>query len=145
MLYEVITASANKTFLNKTTMRLYNRINAIKRINQLAGKGIPFVFLINFEHNCSYIEETNAIDANELLYQFGTKTNYRHTNTTVKSHPIVWSPTPMPFEDRITSYNVCYTKLLRIPTAVKRLSVDAGYGPPCVMDGQTSTPVGTPL
>ena len=28
-------------------MRLYNRINAIKRINQLAGKGVPFVFLIN--------------------------------------------------------------------------------------------------
>ena len=64
-----------------------------------AGKGVPFVFLINFEHNCSYIEETNAIDTDELLYQFGTKTNYRHTNTTVKPHPIVWSPSPMPFEN----------------------------------------------
>ena len=31
------------------------------------------------------------------------------------------------------------------PTAVNLASVDAGYGPPCCMEGQTSTPVGTPL
>ena len=94
-------------------MRLYNRINAIKRINQLAGKGVPFVFLINFEHNCSYIEETNAIDTDELLYQFGTKTNYQHTNTTVKSHPIVWSPSPIPFEEYQKAFHQVKNNILK--------------------------------
>ena len=35
--------------------------------------------------------------------------------------------------------------IARVPTAVERESEVAGYGPPCTIDGQTSTPVENPL
>src|SRR6188768_458161 len=36
-------------------------------------------------------------------------------------------------------------RMASVPTEVVRESVVAGYGPPCCIDGHTSTPVGKPL
>ena len=49
-------------------MHLYNKEQAIKRMNQFGQHHRPFVFIINYLQDASYIEEVAAVDSTELLY-----------------------------------------------------------------------------
>ena len=56
-------------------MHLYNREQAIKRMNQFGQHHRPFVFIINYLQDASYIEEVAAVDSTELLYNLNGFTN----------------------------------------------------------------------
>ena len=43
-------------------MHLYNKEQAIKRMNQLGQLHRPFIFIINYLQDVSYIEEVAAVD-----------------------------------------------------------------------------------
>ena len=49
-------------------MHLYNKEQAIKRMNQLGQLHRPFIFIINYLQDVSYIEEVAAVDSAEVLY-----------------------------------------------------------------------------
>ena len=39
-------------------MQLYSRKESIERMNDLAGKGRPFLFIIDYKQEHSYVEES---------------------------------------------------------------------------------------
>ena len=56
-------------------MHLYNKEQAIKRMNQLGQLHRPFIFIINYLQDVSYIEEVAAVDSAEVLYNLNGFTN----------------------------------------------------------------------
>lgn len=44
-------------------MQLYSRKESIERMNDLAGKGRPFLFIIDYKQGHSYVEEISEIDS----------------------------------------------------------------------------------
>ncbi|MBS5638240.1 MAG: aminodeoxychorismate synthase component I [Bacteroides sp.] len=65
-------------------MHLYNKEQAIKRMNQFGQHHRPFVFVINYLQDASYIEEVAAVDSTELLYNLNGFTN--QATSTEKSY-----------------------------------------------------------
>ena len=58
-------------------MHLYNKEQAIKRMNQLGQLHRPFIFIINYLQDVSYIEEVAAVDSAEVLYSLNGFTNQK--------------------------------------------------------------------
>ena len=56
-------------------MHLYNKEQAIKRMNQFGQLHRPFIFIINYLQDVSYIEEVTAVDSTEVLYNLNGFTN----------------------------------------------------------------------
>ncbi len=56
-------------------LQSYNKEQAILRINRLSEKGKPFVFIIDYLQDCSYIEETDRLDSSLVLYNLNGFTN----------------------------------------------------------------------
>lgn len=55
---------------------LLARDQAIEHINHLSREGRPFVFIIDYLQNCSYIEEVGAIDSSLLRYNLNGFSNH---------------------------------------------------------------------
>ena len=51
-------------------MKTYSKEEAINRINKLARHNLPFLFIIDYLQEHSFIEEINKIDAASCLFQF---------------------------------------------------------------------------
>lgn len=58
-------------------MKTYCREEAIDRINALANANTPFLFVIDYAQEHSYIEPLDRIDASSCLYEFGQKSNIK--------------------------------------------------------------------
>lgn len=56
-------------------LHIYNRKQAIQRINQLSQNSRPFIFIINYLQDCSYVEEVNQLDSSYLLYNLNGFSN----------------------------------------------------------------------
>lgn len=56
-------------------MKSYGRKEAIEKMNVLAKAGTPFLFIIDYKQEHSYIEEADKIDASSCLYLFRGKGN----------------------------------------------------------------------
>ena len=56
-------------------MQLYSRKESIERMNDLAGKGRPFLFIIDYKQEHSYVEEISEIDSSFCQYSFNGITN----------------------------------------------------------------------
>lgn len=56
-------------------MRVYNREEAISRINSLSKAGREYLFIINYDQTMSYIEEISDIDDNECKFYMKGKAN----------------------------------------------------------------------
>ena len=56
-------------------MQLYSRKESIERMNDLAGKGRPFLFIIDYKQEHSYVEEISEIDSSFCQYSFYGITN----------------------------------------------------------------------
>jgi len=60
-------------------MNFYNREEARQRMNNLAMKGVPFLFIIDYEGKRAVVEPENEVNANELRYCFNGKGNATQT------------------------------------------------------------------
>ena len=49
-------------------MQLYSRKESIERMNDLASKGRPFLFIIDYKQEHSYVEEISEIDSSFCQY-----------------------------------------------------------------------------
>lgn len=51
-------------------MKALDKETAIARMNTFGRKDIPFLFIIDYTQECSYVEALDKIDASACLYQF---------------------------------------------------------------------------
>ncbi len=72
-------------------MRVYTKEEAKARINFLANAGKPFVFIINYKQDGSYIEETNRINTEELRYNLNGYTNCQNITTSRERGIVLFS------------------------------------------------------
>lgn len=100
-------------------MHLYNKEQAIKRMNQLGQRHCPFVFIINYLQDASYIEEVATVDSTELLYNLNGFTNQaRSTEKYAPSFPaklansIHWQPSAESFYSYQRSFNIVRRNIL---------------------------------
>ncbi|EJX05982.1 para-aminobenzoate synthase component I [gut metagenome] len=56
-------------------MRLYTKEESVKRMNKLGALHRPFIFVINYNQDASYIEEPDTVDSAELLFDFNGYSN----------------------------------------------------------------------
>ena len=57
-------------------MQLYTREETIRKINHLGQSCRPFIFIINYLQDASYIEEVASVDPSEVVYNLnGLPTN----------------------------------------------------------------------
>lgn len=85
-------------------MRLYDKDNAKKRMNELGAQGVPFVFVVDYEAQQAIVEPESEVDSNELLYVFHGKGN---APVVEKRHISVdWKVVPPTEEDYQCSFEV---------------------------------------
>lgn len=56
-------------------MHLYTKEQAVKRMNNWGLLRRPFIFIINYLQDASYVEEISSVDSTELLYNLNGFTN----------------------------------------------------------------------
>ena len=100
-------------------MHLYNKEQAIKRMNQLGQLHRPFIFIINYLQDVSYIEEVAAVDSAEVLYNLNGFTNQiisaeddiaTYSAKTVPS--LHWQPFAESFSSYQRSFNIVRRNIL---------------------------------
>lgn len=92
-------------------MQIYNKEEAIERINILADNHKPFIFIISYTGDKSYIEETDTVDPSMLLYNLNGFTN------TGKQFPplhkeIYWKTTPINYSEYKQSFTFVKNNIL---------------------------------
>ena len=100
-------------------MHLYNKEQAIKRMNQLGQLHRPFIFIIDYLQDASYIEEVDAVDSTEILYNLNGFTNQAIlddddiSSFSAKTLPSVyWQPCPESFYSYQRSFSVVQRNIL---------------------------------
>ena len=100
-------------------MHLYNKEQAIKRMNQFGQHHRPFVFIINYLQDASYIEEVAAVDSTELLYNLNGFTNqatstekYTPSFSAKPANSIHWQPSAESFYSYQRSFNIVRQNIL---------------------------------
>lgn len=83
-------------------MKLYNKQKAIGRMNALASRAKPFVFLIDYLQEQVYVEEAKNVSPAELVYNLNGFTNedgWHHQQQKGLPEQIEWNPDPVSFEE----------------------------------------------
>ena len=97
-------------------MQLYSKKEAVQRMNELATQRKPFLFIINYAQDGSYVEEVNAVDPSQLLYYLNGYTNAPTPgcSPTDKSpaETILWEPHPISFAQYKNSFDVVMNNIL---------------------------------
>lgn len=92
-------------------MQTCNKEEAIKRINTLAHHHKPFIFIINYTGDKSYIEEIESIDPSILLYDLNGWTNAVNQPTALHKETY-WSVTPVDFTEYKQSFATVKNNIL---------------------------------
>ncbi|RHJ37284.1 aminodeoxychorismate synthase component I [Bacteroides eggerthii] len=74
-------------------MKALDKETAIARMNTFGRKDIPFLFIIDYTQECSYVEALDKIDASACLYQFRGTGNVPIADTRYAG-PTDWEFTP---------------------------------------------------
>lgn len=93
-----------------SSMQLYNKAEAIERIDSLAQANKPFIFIIDYEHNRSYIEEPAGIDPGMLLYNLNGFTNCEEY-TPLLEKEVHWKTFPISYPDYKRSFDVVWKNI----------------------------------
>ncbi|WP_321479171.1 aminodeoxychorismate synthase component I [uncultured Bacteroides sp.] len=94
-------------------MKAYAREDATARINFLANARKPFVFIINYKQDCSYIEETDVINPAELKYNLNGYSNCHNTSIQKKGKKdIFWKTDPISFDAYKHSFRIVEKHIL---------------------------------
>ena len=93
-------------------MQTYTKVEAIKRINLLANSQKPFVCIINYKQDCSFIEEVCHIDPATLLYSVNGHSNYSIPSGKEQKKNICWQSQPIPFTAYKHSFDIVHKNIL---------------------------------
>lgn len=92
-------------------MQIYNREKAIKQINTLAYAHKPFIFIINYAQDKSYIEEVEMVNPSILLYNLNGFTNVGGQHTPLQKE-IYWDITQVSFSEYTQSFTTVKNNIL---------------------------------
>lgn len=93
-----------------TTTTLFNKHKAISLMNKWGQDNIPFIFIISYDLQNSYLKSLHEVPASELKYNFNGISNTTEKQT-VKPEPLIWKPLPQPFEYYKQSFDVVHRNL----------------------------------
>ena len=98
-------------------MRLYTKEESVKRMNELGALRRPFIFVINYNQDASYIEEPDAVDSAELLFDFNGYSNAREAALSGADvvHPasaVSWQTYPESFDSYQQSFQIVRNHIL---------------------------------
>lgn len=97
-------------------MHLYTKEEAIARMNDLGKEGCPFIFVINYLQDASYIDEVSRVDPAEILYDFNGISNqfyaYRTTIDSSSENAVRWEFSPESFESYKRSFSIVRQNIL---------------------------------
>ena len=94
-------------------MKFFHRREAIARINQLSATDRPFLFVVNYAQDQSYICPLDEIDSEEVLYAFPTYTNVSSEEEEHPMRPVVWDAHPESFGSYQQKFNIVQQHLHR--------------------------------
>lgn len=94
-------------------MHLYTKELAVRRMNEWGMLRQPFLFVINYLQDASYIENIASVDSSELLYDLNGFSNHQSSNKSngkllsknVAEH-IRWQSSPEPFATYQHSFHI---------------------------------------
>lgn len=86
-------------------IQLYTREQAVERINHLSEEGRPFIFIINYLRNCSYIEEVGDVDPSILRYDLNGFSNC-HCPAFPPAKKMTWQVYPETFACYEEAFNM---------------------------------------
>ena len=72
-------------------MQLYTKEQAIRQMNYLGQSCRPFIFIINYQQDASYIEAVSSVDPAEILYNLNGFTNqpmFAENNIALQNVPL---------------------------------------------------------
>jgi len=92
-------------------MQPYNKIEAIQCMNELARARKPFLFIIDYKQECSYIEEVNKIDPSFCRYNFNGVKNVEDAVTSYQGE-LEWHFTPTSLSDYRKSFEIVKRNIL---------------------------------
>lgn len=86
-------------------MKSYSKDEAIIRMNRLGRAKKPFVFLIDYKQQVSFVEEPDNINRSEWLYDLNGFTNVDLTVSIPLPEWVKWEPQPVSLEKYRCSFN----------------------------------------
>lgn len=92
-------------------MQLYTKEEAIKRINTLADNHKPFIFIINYSGDKSYIEEAETINPSVVLYNLNGFTNIEKEFLPLPKET-TWKITPISLSEYKQSFHSVKNNIL---------------------------------
>ena len=89
-------------------MQLYTREETIRRINHLGQSCRPFIFIINYLQDASYVEEVASVDPSEVVYNLNGFTNQSFSNDVLScsEKPVRWNSYPESFDSYRRSFDI---------------------------------------
>ncbi|WP_294629873.1 aminodeoxychorismate synthase component I [uncultured Bacteroides sp.] len=99
-------------------MRLYTKEQAVGRMNDLGLSRRPFIFVINYLQDASYVEDVALIDSTELIYNLNGFTNesaldknYLYSYLDKKDTDIYWQAYPESFDIYRRSFHIVQSNI----------------------------------
>lgn len=86
-------------------MQLYSRKESIERMNDLAGKGRPFLFVTDYRQEHSYVEEISEVDSDFCRYSFNGVTNVEKECEEYDG-TLIWEVAPPTLEEYRIAFDV---------------------------------------
>lgn len=86
-------------------MQLYSRKESIERMNDLAGKGRPFLFVTDYRQEHSYVEEISEVDSDFCRYSFNGVTNVEKECEEYDG-TLIWEVAPPALEEYRIAFDV---------------------------------------
>lgn len=92
-------------------MQQYNKERAIQLMNKLAGDAKPFIFVIDYKQNHSYVEEIEKVDPAVCRFNFNGMTNVDDSTVPFKGN-LKWNFIPMTLHRYKQSFEMVKRNLL---------------------------------
>ncbi|WP_237038316.1 aminodeoxychorismate synthase component I [Phocaeicola faecalis] len=92
-------------------MQLYSRKESIERMNDLAGKGRPFLFVTDYRQEHSYVEEISEVDSDFCRYSFNGVTNVEKECEEYDG-TLIWEVAPPALEEYRIAFDVVKDNIL---------------------------------
>lgn len=92
-------------------MQLYSRKESIERMNDLAGKGRPFLFVTDYRQEHSYVEEISEVDSDFCRYSFNGVTNVEKECEEYDG-TLIWEVAPPTLEEYRIAFDVVKDNIL---------------------------------
>lgn len=99
-------------------MHIYTGEQAIERMTDLGLSRRPFIFIINYLQDASYVEDISSVDSTELLYNLNGFTNQSASDKSDEDsllkeseEPIHWQPLPESFDTYRHSFRLVQSNI----------------------------------